>query len=125
MAEKEIFCSIGIDIDAEPERVRSDVIAYARAAADLIGTPFDEDDVEVVAGLAGPAYGVPHAATIEAIKLAGALEALAVDPVYSGKGLAGLVALVREMRWQPDTDVIFIHTGGAPALFAYQSVLGI
>ena len=77
------------------------------------------------AGHAGPAYGVPHAATIEAIKLAGALEALVLDPVYSGKGLAGLIALVRAQRWQPDTDVIFIHTGGAPALFAYQSVLGI
>src|SRR5262245_24162796 len=116
---------VGIDIDAEPERVRSDVIAYARAAADLIRTHFDENDVEVVAGNAGSAYGVPHAATIEAIKLAGALEALPVDPVYSGKGLAGLIALVRARRWQPDTDVIFIHTGGAPALFAYQSVLGI
>jgi hypothetical protein len=88
---------VGIDIDAEPERVRSDVIAYARAAADLIGTRFDENDVEVVAGRAGLAYGVPHAATIEAIKLAGALEALPVDPVYSGKGLAGLIALVEAM----------------------------
>ena len=116
---------IGIDIDAEPERVRSDVIAYARAAADLIDAPFDESAVEVVAGHAGPAYGVPHAATIEAIKLAGALEAMPTDPVYSGKGLAGLIALVREGRWQADTDVIFVHTGGAPALFAYQGVLGI
>jgi L-cysteate sulfo-lyase len=116
---------VGIDIDAEPERVRSGVIAYARAAADLIGTGFEERDVEVVAGHAGPAYGVPHAATIEAIRLAGALEALTLDPVYSGKGLAGLIALVRERRWQPDADVIFIHTGGAPALFAYQSVLGL
>jgi L-cysteate sulfo-lyase len=116
---------VGIDIDAEPERVRSDVIAYASAAADLIGTRFDENDVEVVAGHSGPAYGVPHAATIEAIKLAGALEALPLDPVYSGKGLAGLIALVRGRRWRPDTDVIFIHTGGAPALFAYQALLGI
>jgi L-cysteate sulfo-lyase len=116
---------VGIDIDAEPERVRSDVIAYARAAADLIGTRFEENDVEVVAGHAGPAYGVPHAATIEAIRLAGTLEALVLDPVYSGKGLAGLIALARARRWQPDTDVIFIHTGGEPALFAYQSVLGI
>jgi 1-aminocyclopropane-1-carboxylate deaminase/D-cysteine desulfhydrase-like pyridoxal-dependent ACC family enzyme len=105
--------------------VRADVLAYARAAADLIGARFDEDDVEVVAGHAGPAYGVPHAATIEAIRLAGALEALALDPVYSGKGLAGLIALVRAERWHPDADVVFIHTGGEPALFAYQSVLGI
>jgi 1-aminocyclopropane-1-carboxylate deaminase/D-cysteine desulfhydrase-like pyridoxal-dependent ACC family enzyme len=116
---------IGIDIDAEPQRMRSDVIALASAAADLIGNRFDESDVEVVAGHAGPAYGVPHAATIEAIRLAGALEALPLDPVYSGKGLAGLIGLVRDNRWHPDTNVIFIHTGGAPALFAYQAVLGI
>jgi L-cysteate sulfo-lyase len=116
---------VGIDIDAEPERVRADVLAYASAAADLIGTSFDANDVEVVAGHAGPAYGVPHTATIEAIRLAGALEALALDPVYSGKGLGGLIALVRQRRWRTDTDVIFIHTGGAPALFAYHSVLGI
>lgn len=116
---------VGIDIDAEPERVRSDVMTLARAAADIIGVGFSESKVEVVGGHAGPAYGIPHAATIEAIKLAGALEALPLDPVYSGKGLAGLIALVRAGRWQPDEDVIFVHTGGAPALFAYQSVLGI
>jgi D-cysteine desulfhydrase family pyridoxal phosphate-dependent enzyme len=116
---------VGIDIDAEPARVRSDVIVYARAAAELIGVSFSENDVEVVAGHAGPAYGVPHAATIEAIKLAGALEAMALDPVYSGKGLAGLAALARAGRWRPDEDVIFVHTGGAPALFAYQSALGL
>jgi D-cysteine desulfhydrase family pyridoxal phosphate-dependent enzyme len=116
---------VGIDIDAEPERVRTDIVAYARAAADLIGTGFEESLVEVVAGHAGPAYGVPHAATLEAIRLAGALEAMPVDPVYSGKGLAGLIALVRGGRWPPDADVIFIHTGGAPALFAYRSLLGV
>jgi 1-aminocyclopropane-1-carboxylate deaminase/D-cysteine desulfhydrase-like pyridoxal-dependent ACC family enzyme len=116
---------VGIDIDAEPQRVRSDVIAFARAAADMIGVGFTGNDVEVVAGHAGPGYGLVHAATIEAIKLAGALEALPLDPVYSGKGLAGLIALVRAQRWQADQDVIFVHTGGVPALFAYQSVLGI
>jgi L-cysteate sulfo-lyase len=81
--------------------------------------------VEVVAGHAGSAYGVPHAATIEAIKLAGSLEALVLDPVYSGKGLAGLIALVRAGRWQPSDNVVFVHTGGAPALFAYRSALNI
>lgn len=116
---------VGIDIDAEPERVRADVIAYAKAAADLIGTGFNTNDVEVVAGHAGPAYGVPHPATLEAIRLAGALEALPVDPVYSGKGLAGLIALVRDGRWRRDENIIFIHTGGAPALFAYERMLGI
>ena len=116
---------VGIDIDAEPARVRSDVVALARQAADLLGTGFEESTVEVVAGHAGPAYGVPHEATIEAIRLAGQTEALVLDPVYSGKGLAGLIAMIRQRRWRNDEDVIFLHTGGAPALFAYQSALGI
>jgi L-cysteate sulfo-lyase len=116
---------IGIDIDAEPARVRADVIALAREASDLLQVAFDETAVDVVAGHAGPAYGVPHEATIEAIRLAGRLEALALDPVYSGKGLAGLIALIRQGRWRQDQHVVFLHTGGAPALFAYQSALGI
>lgn len=116
---------VGIDIDAEPERVRTDVVALARAASDLLDVMFDEADVEVVAGHAGPAYGIPHPATIEALRLAGRLEALPLDPVYSAKGLAGLIALIGEGRWRRDEDVVFLHTGGAPALFAYQDVLGI
>jgi len=116
---------VGIDIDAEPDRVRADVVEFARQAATRLRVPFDAATVEVVAGHAGPAYGVPHAATIEAIRLAGRLEALALDPVYSGKGLAGLIALIRDGRWKHDEDIVFIHTGGSPALFAYQSALGI
>lgn len=111
---------VGIDIDAEPERVRADVLRFAEGAADLLGEPFFPEDVEVVAGLAGPAYGVPHAATVEAIRLGAALEALVLDPVYSGKGLAGLIALIRTGRWTAGQDIVFIHTGGAPALFAYR-----
>lgn len=114
---------VGIDIDAEPERVRDDVVTYAKAAADLLGTAFADAAVEVIAGHAGPAYGVVHPATIEAIKLAGRLEAMTLDPVYSGKGMAGLIALVRARRWRRDEHVVFIHTGGAPALFAYCEAL--
>jgi L-cysteate sulfo-lyase len=116
---------IGIDIDAEPARVRAAVVSCAKEAADLLGVAFSESSIEVVAGHAGPAYGVAHATTIEAIKLAGALEGLVLDPVYTGKGLAGLIAQVRAGRWRTDDDVIFVHTGGAPALFAYESTLGI
>jgi L-cysteate sulfo-lyase len=111
---------VGIDIDAEPERVRADVVTYGRAAATLLGHHFDEAHVEVVAGHAGPGYGVPHEATVEAIRLGAAFEALVLDPVYSGKGLAGLIALIRGGRWTKDQDIVFIHTGGAPALFAYR-----
>lgn len=116
---------VGIDIDAEPARVRADVCRYASEAAALLDIPFAVDTIEVVAGHAGPAYGVPHAATIEALRLGASLEALVLDPVYSAKGLAGLIALVRAGRWTRDQDVVFLHTGGAPALFAYQKALAL
>jgi len=116
---------VGIDIDAEPDRVRADVVRHGEAAGELMGVSFPPERVEMVAGHAGPAYGVAHEATFEAIRLAGRLEALVLDPVYSGKGLAGLIALIGEKRWGRGEDVIFIHTGGAPALFAYAEALGI
>ncbi|MEI6201753.1 MAG: pyridoxal-phosphate dependent enzyme, partial [Enhydrobacter sp.] len=111
---------VGIDIDAEPERVRADVLTYAEGAAALLDHTLDPSGVEVVAGHAGPAYGVPHDATVAAMRLGAGLEALVLDPVYSGKGLAGLIALVQSGRWTQDQDVVFVHTGGAPALFAYR-----
>lgn len=114
---------VGIDIDAEPARVRRDVLIYGRAAAELLGVEFKESEVELVAGHAGPAYGVPHAETVAAIGLAGKLEGLVTDPVYSGKGLAGLMALAGEGRWTKDENVVFVHTGGEPALFAYRDSL--
>src|SRR5262249_43685386 len=55
---------VGIDIDAEPLRVRADVVTFAQEASDLLDVPFDEATIEVVAGHAGPAYGVVHEATI-------------------------------------------------------------
>lgn len=114
---------VGIDIDAEPGRVRADVCRYAAEAATLLDMAFADDAVEVVAGHAGPAYGVPHDATIEALRLGASLEALVLDPVYSAKGLAGLIALIRAGRWTSGQDVVFLHTGGAPSLFAYQKAL--
>ncbi len=114
---------VGIDIDAEPERVKADVLRYAEGAAALLDLPFDLERVEVVAGLAGPAYGVAHQATLDAVRLAARLEALLLDPVYSGKGLAGLISLIEAGRFGPGEDVIFLATGGLPALFAYEAAL--
>lgn len=116
---------VGIDIDAEPERVRADVVALSRATAARLDLPFDETSIEVVAGYAGPAYGVIAPETLEALSLGARLEGLVLDPVYSGKALAGLMAFVRRGRWQRGDDVVFVHTGGSPALFAYRSALSI
>lgn len=73
---------IGIDVDAQPERVAKDVKRIGRGAAILLGaeTSWDDERVEVAAGYAGPVYGLPDQGTLEAIGLAARLEALALDP---------------------------------------------
>jgi L-cysteate sulfo-lyase len=116
---------IGIDVDAQPERVAADVRRIGRAAAALLGveTRWTDEAVEIVAGYAGPSYGVPDAATLEAIGLAARLEALVLDPVYAGKGMAGLIGLVRSGRFSKKDIVIWLHTGGSPGLFAYPAAM--
>lgn len=116
---------IGIDVDAQPDRVAADVKRIGRAAAALLGVDAKWTDslVEIAAGYAGPSYGVPDTRTLEAIGLAARVEALALDPVYSGKGMAGLIGLVRAGRFSKADVVIWLHTGGQPGLFAYPAAM--
>ncbi|MCK6451811.1 MAG: D-cysteine desulfhydrase family protein [Alphaproteobacteria bacterium] len=111
---------IGIDVDAEPERVRADVERLARQTADMLGVAAPAP-VTVLPGYAGSGYGVPTEAMVDAVRLGARLEGLVLDPVYSGKGFAGLIDLVRRDRFKPEDNVLFWHTGGAPGLFAYRS----
>jgi L-cysteate sulfo-lyase len=71
----------------------------------------------------GPGYGIPTAGTIEAIRLAALHEGLLLDPVYTGKAMAGLIDLCRRGFFTKDQNVVFLHTGGAAALFAYEGDL--
>jgi D-cysteine desulfhydrase family pyridoxal phosphate-dependent enzyme len=72
----------------------------------------------------GGTYGVPTPACLEAMRLTARAEGLILDPVYTGKAMAGLIDLIRRGRWRGDQTVVFWHTGGQPALFAYADVLG-
>lgn len=110
---------IGFDIDAEPERVRRDVARIALDAAELLQWSFDPAKIDLRAGMAGAGYGRPHPACLEALRLAGRLEGLILDPTYSAKSLAGLIGLIGDGAFSPDDHVIFVHTGGDAALFAY------
>ena len=60
---------------------------------------------------------------IEAVRMMARLEGILMDPVYSGKAAAGLIDLVRKGAFKADDNVLFLHTGGSPALYAYQDVL--
>jgi L-cysteate sulfo-lyase len=116
---------IGIDVDAEPERVSADVRRVGREAAALLGVGerWDDAKVEVAAGFSAGAYGLADATTEEAIRLAARLEGLALDPVYSGKGMAGLIGLARDGRFRGGEVVVWIHTGGSPGIFAYAETM--
>ena len=71
----------------------------------------------------GSGYGDPTPAMIEAVRLAASLEGLLLDPVYSGKAFAGLLDLVRHGYFDTSERILFLHTGGAPGLFAYSECL--
>jgi len=67
-----------------------------------------------------PGYGRPNDAGLAAIKLLAQLEGVVLDPVYTGKAMAGLIDGVAQQRFKDEGPILFIHTGGAPALFAYH-----
>ncbi|KQN62893.1 D-cysteine desulfhydrase [Erwinia sp. E602] len=72
----------------------------------------------------GPRYGEPNEEGIEAIKLLARLEGIFLDPVYTGKAMAGLIDGVAQNRFRRQGPLAFVHTGGAPALFAYHPFSG-
>jgi L-cysteate sulfo-lyase len=69
----------------------------------------------------GEGYGIPTAGMIEAVKLVARTEAILLDPVYSGKAMAGLIDLVRKGRFEGAKNILFWHTGGSAALFGYPA----
>lgn len=68
----------------------------------------------------GPGYSLPTDSMVEAVKLFASTEAILLDPVYSGKAAAGLIDLVRKGHFAKGSNVLFLHTGGSPALYAYM-----
>jgi 1-aminocyclopropane-1-carboxylate deaminase len=116
---------IGIDGSAKPAETREQVARIARNTAELIGLGRDLRDDEVVlddryhAGV----YGIPDERTLEAIRLAGRLEGMITDPVYEGKSMAGLIDLVSRGEIARDSNVLYAHLGGQPALSAYAGAV--
>jgi len=96
----------------------------ARNTADLIelGRALGEDEITVLEGWAGDYYGIPVASTLEAIRLIGRLEGVIIDPVYEGKSMAALIDLVRTGDIASDSNVLYAHLGGQPAINAYSAL---
>jgi 1-aminocyclopropane-1-carboxylate deaminase/D-cysteine desulfhydrase-like pyridoxal-dependent ACC family enzyme len=97
-------------------------LAGARDAARSLGwdVPLSEADVESYDQYVGVDYGVPSPEALAAMKLAARTEGLLLDPVYTGKAMAGLIDHARSGQLGKDDSVVFIHTGGLPAIFAFK-----
>jgi L-cysteate sulfo-lyase len=113
---------LGISVQRPAAAQEEAVYRTAGATAEYLGITGGLARARVRANgdYVGPGYGIPADATIEAIRLAAEHEGLLLDPVYTGKALAGLIDLCRNGLFTRDQNVVFLHTGGTPALFAYE-----
>lgn len=114
----------GVSVRAPREKQEENVWKLVQATIDYMGLPVssvDRSDVVANSDYVGEGYGIPTDGMIEAVRLTAQLEAILLDPVYSGKGMAGLIDLIRTGHFKKDENVVFIHTGGAVGLFGYRS----
>lgn len=108
----------------EAEKIgRASRVANEAAAMLGIDVRIEPNEVTTDQGYIGPAYGVPTPACLEAISLLARTEGILLDPVYTGKAMAALIDHVRARRLAGHETVVFLHTGGAPALFAHVGAL--
>ena len=117
----------GIGVSRDPADQQPLVLKEAQAVLDLLGAGLKvkPEDVHCVGGYWQPKYSVPNARMVEAVQMLARTEGIPLDPVYTGKIMAGLIGLAREGAFKPDENVLFLHTGGLPSLHAYErEVLG-
>lgn len=113
---------VGVSADASSADLQTEVRALVRGVFEFLDLDPDRfargTAVEVDAAFVGDGYGLPTDASREAIGLAARTEALFLDPTYTAKAMAGLIAYVRQQRFTDEQTVVFWHTGGQVALFA-------
>jgi len=118
---------VGIGVSRDPAQQVPLVRREAEAVLALLGLalPLPEDAVQCVGGYWQPKYSVPNARMVEAVQLLARTEAIPLDPVYTGKIMAGLIGLARQGFFRAGEKLLFLHTGGLPSLHAYEAqVLG-
>lgn len=116
---------LGVGVSRDPVDQAPLVQREAQAILDLLGVDLrvGEADVRCVGGYWQPKYSIPNAGMVEAVQMLARTEAVLLDPVYTGKIMAGLIGLARAGHWADGERVLFLHTGGMPALFAYTGEL--
>jgi D-cysteine desulfhydrase len=116
---------LGVGVSRDPPQQAPLVHREAQAVFELLGLDLQvpRDAVRCIGGYWQPKYSVPNARMVEAVQLLARTEAVLLDPVYTGKVMAGLIGLARAGELRAGERVLFMHTGGMPSVFAYQRVL--
>lgn len=118
---------LGIGVRVPKPVQEENVFKLACKTAEKLGCPgvVERQDVVANTDYVGEGYGIPAPSTIEAIEMFAQLEGILLDPVYSGKGAAGLIDLIRKGHFKKGERVVFLHTGGSAALFGYTSAFSL
>ena len=111
----------GMNVLREKDAQESLVFNLAVKTAEKLGLGdrIKREDVVCFDQYVGPGYSLPTDDMVEAVKLFAQNEAILLDPVYSGKAAAGLIDLIRKGHFKKGSNILFVHTGGSPALYAY------
>lgn len=114
---------LGIGVRAARPAQEENVYREALETAALLGMHDAVARERVVANCdyVGPGYGVPTDGMLEAVTLLARTEGILLDPVYTGKGMAGLIDLVRKKHFRQGQNIVFVHTGGSAGLFGYTN----
>jgi D-cysteine desulfhydrase len=113
---------IGINV-SRPKEVQEELVynLVKKTAAHVgIHSEIPRDAVLCFGDYVGPGYSLPTPAMAEAVRMLARLEGILMDPVYTGKAMAGLIDLVRKGYFNPEENILYVHTGGSPALYVYM-----
>ncbi|WP_148255956.1 D-cysteine desulfhydrase [Pusillimonas sp. T7-7] len=115
----------GVSVRANKQAQQDNVWKLVQATVDFLKLPqgsVTREEVVANSDYVGKGYGIPTDSMIEAVRLLAQQEAILLDPVYSGKGMAGLIDLIRKGHFKAGENVVFVHTGGAVGLYGYRSI---
>ncbi len=118
----------GVGVRAPKQKQEEMVFSLAQRTADYMGlnpNVVAREHVVANSDYVGDGYGLPTDAMIDAVKMLAQYEGILLDPVYSGKGFAGLVDLIRQGHFKKGENVVFLHTGGSISLFGYPDIYGL
>ncbi len=115
---------LGIDASAKPSQTRDQILRIAKTTGDLLHlpAPITAADVELNEGYHAGIYGIPDDQTLAAIRLCATKEGMITDPVYEGKSMAGMIDLVAKGEIPKESNVLYAHLGGQPALNGYSAL---